>query len=62
MKHFWHAVKAAMVVVAAAVPMILANPSVGHYIAQHPSVAAYFPLVVGIVHAIAKAAAGKTAH
>lgn len=56
MKHVKHWLTAAFVVVAAAVPAILADPSFAHYVAQHPWMATYLPIVVGIVHAVFKAA------
>lgn len=56
MKHLKHALEAALGVVVAAVPAIVADPSVAHYIAQHPTTAAYFPIVSGIIVALYKAA------
>lgn len=55
LKHIVHALKAALVVVAAAIPAIVADPSVAHYAATHPWVDVYLPIVVGIVHALANA-------
>jgi hypothetical protein len=59
-KHLKHVLTAAAVVVAAVAPMVIANPSVQHYIAQHPAVAAYVPLATGIVRAVYKAIANRS--
>lgn len=61
MKKFKHALIAAVAIIATAVPAILADPSVAHYIAQHPWTATYFPIVSGVVVAIYHAAVGDTA-
>jgi hypothetical protein len=54
-KHLLHLVKGALVVVIAAVPAIVVDPSVAHYVAAHPIVAGYLPIAAGVIRAIVKA-------
>jgi hypothetical protein len=55
MKHLLHVAKGALVVVIAAIPAIVADPSAGHYVTQHPWLAAYLPVAAGVIRAIVKA-------
>lgn len=55
MNHTRHVLAVAAAVVVAAVPAILADPAVQHYVSSHPWAAAYLPLVSGIVYAIYRA-------
>lgn len=59
MKHIAHFFAAAVGVVVAAVPAIIASPAVVHFISAHPVYAAYFPILSGIVAALAHAAHGR---
>lgn len=55
MKHAYRSLAVALSVLIAAVPAILADPAVEHYITSHPWAAAYFPIVSGIVYAVYRA-------
>jgi hypothetical protein len=55
-RHVGHTVRVALSIVVAAVPAIVADPAVQHFITAHPFAAAYFPIVSGIVYALWRAA------
>jgi hypothetical protein len=55
MKHLTRTLLMAIVVVGAAIPAILADPSFAHYVASHPWAAAYLPIATGIIRAVVKA-------
>jgi hypothetical protein len=52
MRHLYRTLATAIAVIVAATPMIFANPAVSHFIATHAVIAAYLPLVSGIVYAL----------
>ena len=56
LKHLSRLLGTVAAVLAAAVPAVLADPAVRSLIANHPFVAAYLPLVSGVVVAVYRAA------
>lgn len=60
MNHLLHVLKGMVMLVLVAIPAIVADPSVAHYVAQHPAVDTYVALALGVVNAL-RAAAGSTA-
>lgn len=55
MKHFRRTLTVAFAVLAAAAPAWIATPAVGNFIDAHAALAAYFPLVSGLVYALTRA-------
>ncbi len=51
-KHFLLVVGAA---VGTAVPPLLADPAVKHFVMNHPAIAIYYPLVLALVSTLARA-------
>ena len=55
MRHLAHVLAVAISIVAAAVPAALADPAVVSVIANHPVIAAYLPVVSGVIYALYRA-------
>jgi hypothetical protein len=60
-KHLTHVLGGIVAALVAALPLVVADPSVQHYAAQHPAVAVYLPVAVGVVRAAYKALKGSPA-
>jgi hypothetical protein len=53
--HLYRVLRVTVTTVIAALPAIAANDAVLDFVADHPALAAYFPLATGVVYAVYRA-------